>query len=70
MKRMPGIIQIGPVMTLGDVLAAKPGDPVPKFEQSLYQPTAKDVYKACDVKLDAHKAEAEINDTKEKADEK
>lgn len=34
-------------MTVGEVLAAKPGDPPVQYKERLYQPTPAEVHKRC-----------------------
>ena len=50
-QRIPGIIELGPVTTVGELMAAKPGDPKPKFEERLYKPTVEQVYELCVAKM-------------------
>ena len=54
---IPGIVDFGPVTTVEKVLAAKPGDPAPKFDGRVYNPSVEETYKMCVEKLDAEKSE-------------
>lgn len=44
-QRLPFNFEIGPVMRLGDVLAAKPGDPCIPYDDKMAQPTAEELVK-------------------------
>jgi len=43
-QRLPLTVEIGPVMRLGDVLAARPGDPPIQPRQRLQQPTVAELF--------------------------
>jgi hypothetical protein len=63
------MIEIGPPTTVGAVLAAKPGDPpLPGRRELLVNPTAKDVYDMCRMKLDeeGNVGKGEVDEGKEK----
>lgn len=57
-KPLPGILQFGPVTTVGEVLARKPTDPPIKFDNTMYFPTPKEVLDRCEKAMKAHKTGA------------
>ena len=56
LQPLPGVVEIGPMMTVGKVLAAKPGDPPIKYDERMYQPTPKQLHERCSELLNDQKA--------------
>ncbi|EMC97783.1 hypothetical protein BAUCODRAFT_146404 [Baudoinia panamericana UAMH 10762] len=60
-KRIPGAIQFRPITTLGEVMAAKPGDPVPEPTETMIQPTVKEIADRCREMIEQHDAAKKID---------
>ena len=43
-KRLPGVVELGPVMTVGEVLAAKHSDRPIQYNERMYQPTPQELH--------------------------
>lgn len=54
-KPLPVVLGLGPVMTVGEALAMKPGDKPPKFGEMMYYPSPKAVIGRCQEILGKHK---------------
>lgn len=54
-EAFPGFVEFGPVTTLGELRAMKPGDPPIKYDERLYEPTPKEVYERCIAIMDRNK---------------
>lgn len=65
-KPLPGVLQFGPVTTVGEVLARKPTDPPIKFNNTMYFPTPKQVLDHCEKVIKAD--ESETSKTNERAE--